>query len=158
MWTEERERNDERKKKDRYIYIYIYIYTKHSKDRVAARNKPGWRPPSNVTQAAVHKERRREEITQKKKKYLIAAQKFCFSTHKIVSLIFCFCYSIIQCKYNSMFVILCKQNSVRTHENKCNISLGGASNFTRSLFLFAQTRKQFVNVSVRYEGTLCLST
>ena len=36
--------------------------------RVAARNKTGWKPASlNVTQAAVHKERWREEITEQKK-------------------------------------------------------------------------------------------
>ena len=40
----------------------------HSQGRVAARNKTGWSPASsNVTQAAVHKERWREQITQKKK-------------------------------------------------------------------------------------------
>ena len=38
---------------------------KHSQDRVAARNKTSWSPKAslNVTQAAAHKERWREERT-----------------------------------------------------------------------------------------------
>ena len=61
---EERERIDERR--ERYIYIYIYTHETFRRMEYEARNKPGWRPPLNVTQAAVHKERWREQITQKK--------------------------------------------------------------------------------------------
>ena len=45
-----KEREKTRDEKDRNL--------KHSEERVAASNKPGWSPgwtPSNVTQAAVHK-------------------------------------------------------------------------------------------------------
>ena len=59
--------------------------------------------------------------------YLIAAQKCCFSTHKMVRPILCFLFLTSKLVKN------------RTHENESSISLGGATNFTRSLFLFVHS-------------------
>ena len=47
--------------------LCLYIHETIRRIECEARNKPGWRPPSNVTQAAVHKERWREQITHTKK-------------------------------------------------------------------------------------------
>ena len=59
--------------------------------------------------------------------FLIPAQKNCIGTHEIVRTIYCFLFLTSQLVKNC------------THENESNISLGGATNFTRSLFLFAHS-------------------
>ena len=67
MWIEERERTEKGKATSVSRHE---AFLKNRRTECEARNKPGWSlPPSNVTQAAVHKERCREQITQKKKTY-----------------------------------------------------------------------------------------
>ena len=58
----------EREKRDREREASVSRHEAFPKDRVAAQNKPGWSPPLNVTQAAVHKGEMERKTPQKKKK------------------------------------------------------------------------------------------